>query len=304
MANFFDGNPATDFNGLIAYIKSHTLDQTLAEIRASKINPNDLPGLGDTAKLFLKEDGYAHARVFYAEGIRQLEAAPHLVAPDVNVLFARRNLCALYMPDQAGDALAVIEEDPQLIGADPALALWIAATLAETGQMQEADWILSAIDQIPQAQLLPKLEEYNFGIDQVNALRASVRKQLRDERRQLAVQYFNMAHESIRKGDRSEAVQHYLTCMDLAGEENAQDRTYKAFVAYQCGVCLLKQFSLDGGAPEWFSKPQEQAAAQLKDLWKTTLRLYQTLGREDLETDFGKMLRRHVPDIVKDRLMR
>lgn len=111
---FFDGNPATDFNGLIAYIKSHTLDQTLAEIRASKINPNDLPGLGDTAKLFLKEDGYAHARVFYAEGIRQLEAAPHLVAPDVNVLFARRNLCALYMPDQAGDALAVIEEDPQL----------------------------------------------------------------------------------------------------------------------------------------------------------------------------------------------
>ena len=31
---------------------------------------------------------------------------------------------------------------------------------------------------------------------------------------------------------------------------------------------------------------------------------FQTLGREDLETDFGKMLRRHVPDIVKDRLMR
>ena len=157
MANFFDGNPATDFNGLMTYIKSHTPDQTLAEIRTSKVDPNDLPGLGDMVKMFLKENGYAHARVLYAEGIHQLEESPHLLAPDVNLLFARRNLCALYMPDQAAEALAVVEEDPQLIGADPALALWIAATLAEAGQMQEADWILGGIDQIPQEDLLPKL---------------------------------------------------------------------------------------------------------------------------------------------------
>ena len=104
----------------------------------------------------------------------------------------------------------------------------------------------------------------------------------------MAAQYFNMAHESIRNGDRSEAVKHYLTCMDLAGEENGQDRTYKAFVAYQCGVCLLKQFSLDGGAPEWFLKPQEQAAAQLRELWKTTLRLFRLSEERILRRILGK----------------
>jgi hypothetical protein len=304
MANFFDGNPARDLNGLIAYVKSHTPDKMLAEIRDSKLDPNDLPSLGDTVQLFLKEDGCAHASVLYAEAIRQLNAAPHLLAPDVDLLLARRNLCALYMPDQVEQALGVIEEDPQLIGRDPALALWIAATLVETEHPQQADWIFSGIDQISPKDLLPKLEEFNIGIDQVNEVRSRIRKQLGSQRRQLAVQYFNMAHASIRSGDRSEAVEHYRTCMDLVGEENAQDRTYKAFVAYQCGVCILKQFEIDGVDPEWFSKPQEQAADMIRDLWTTTLRLYRSLGREDLESDFGTMLKKHVPDIVKDRLMR
>ncbi len=99
------------------------------------------------------------------------------------------------------------------------------------------------------------------------------------DRHELASQHFNMAHASIRAGDRGEAVQHYMKCMELVGEATSGDRTFKAFAAYQCGVCLLNQFQLLGGVdPAWFSKPQKQAASDaIRDVWGTTLRLYRTL---------------------------
>ena len=77
--------------------------------------------------------------------------------------------------------------------------------------------------------------------------------QVNRRRRQLATEQFNMAHASIRAGNRAEAVQHYLKSMELVGEETSPDRTLKAFVAYQCGLCLLNQHKLDGVDPTWFS---------------------------------------------------
>src|ERR1700722_16649483 len=50
LANFFDGNPVKDFNGLLEYVTSHTPNHMLTEIRASKLDPNDLPVLGDIVK--------------------------------------------------------------------------------------------------------------------------------------------------------------------------------------------------------------------------------------------------------------
>lgn len=83
MANFFDGNPQTDFERLMAYVRTHTPDQMLADIRASSVDPNDLPGIGDMVRMFLKDQGTTHAKVLYAEGVRQLEAEPQRKAPDV-----------------------------------------------------------------------------------------------------------------------------------------------------------------------------------------------------------------------------
>jgi tetratricopeptide (TPR) repeat protein len=124
------------------------------------------------------------------------------------------------------------------------------------------------------------------------------------DRHELASQHFNMAHASIRAGDRGEAVQHYMKCMELVGEATSGDRTFKAFAAYQCGVCLLNQFQLGGLDPAWFSKPQKQAASTIRDVWGTTLRLYRTLQPADLQSEFGSLLRKHVPAILKDPLMR
>ena len=121
--------------------------------------------------------------------------------------------------------------------------------------------------------------------------------------RQLASQHFNMAHASIRASNRGEAVQHYLKCMELVGEATSADRTFKAFAAYQCGVCLLNQFQLDGVDPAWFSKPQKQAASTIRDVWGTTLRLYRTLQPQDLQSEFGSLLRKHVPAILEDPIM-
>lgn len=124
------------------------------------------------------------------------------------------------------------------------------------------------------------------------------------DRHQLASDHFNMAHASIRAGNRGEAVQHYLKCMELVGEETSAYRTFKAFVAYQCGVCVLNQHQLGGVDPAWFSRQQKEAALMIKNLWGTTLRLYRTLNERDLQSDYGSLLRKHVPAILKDPLMR
>jgi tetratricopeptide (TPR) repeat protein/tRNA A-37 threonylcarbamoyl transferase component Bud32 len=121
---------------------------------------------------------------------------------------------------------------------------------------------------------------------------------------QLAGEHFNMAHASIRAGNRAEAVQHYLKSMELVGEATPADRTFKAFVAYQCGVCLLNQYQLGGVDPAWFSKQQKEGASMIRNLWGTTLRLYQTLNQSDLQTEFGSLLRKHVPAITRDPIMR
>lgn len=123
-----------------------------------------------------------------------------------------------------------------------------------------------------------------------------------DQRRQ-AGEHFNMAHASIRAGNRTEAVQHYLKCMEFVGEATGGDRTFKAFVAYQCGVCLLTQHRLEGVDPGWYNSQQREAATMIKKLWSTTLRLYRTLAPADLQTEFGSILRKHVPAITSDPIM-
>lgn len=178
MANFFDGAPGRDFEGFLAYVKSHTPSQTLADIRASGIDPNDLPSLGDMARMFLKEEGREHAIVFYTEGIRQLEESPGRLAPDVNLSFARCSLCACYMPDRAAEALTVIEKDPSLVSLAPELTLSIAAKLVEAGQLRGANALLERIDQIPLENLLPKLESAGINFEMVEFLKKRVRQGL------------------------------------------------------------------------------------------------------------------------------
>jgi hypothetical protein len=175
VANFFDNDLSTVFHTLGAYTESHAPSEMLADIRGSGIDPNDLPSLGDRALIVYKQ--YAHSQVLYAEGIRQLEAEPHLLAPDCNLLFARRNLCSSFLSGGSPvEAFAVIVAEPKLIGADINMVLGVVLALAKTGRPEEANVILSAIDQIPLADLLGKLETAELDLDFVNDVKAQVRK--------------------------------------------------------------------------------------------------------------------------------
>ncbi len=178
MANFFDGTPQTDFQGLMAYVRTHTPNQMLADIRSSSVDPNDLPGIGDMVRMFLKDAGTRHAKVLYAEGIRQLEAEPQRKAPDVNLMFARRNLCACCIPDAPVEAFNVIAEDPTIVAADPALGVVVAMGLVQEGHAKQASQIISVLDQIPLEQVLPKLEEAQMSFDVLKGLKVEIRRHL------------------------------------------------------------------------------------------------------------------------------
>jgi hypothetical protein len=181
MTNFFDtivpGDPNNWFP-LEEYIRTHSPEQMVADIRSSKFDPNYLPDLGDMVKIRLKEKGRAYARLLYAEGIRQLEAAPELLTPDTNLFFAKRNFCACCIPDKPGEAFSVILFTPTLATADPALAALVAACLVEEGQFEDASVLFSAIDKIPLESLLRKLEDAGLSFDVVESSRAKIRMQL------------------------------------------------------------------------------------------------------------------------------
>jgi hypothetical protein len=181
MTNFFDtivpGDPDNLFP-LKEYIKSHSPEQMVADIRASKFDPNYLPDLGDMVRMLLKEEGRPYAKVLFAEGIRQLEAAPDLLDPSTNLFFAKRNLCACCMPGEPGEAFQVILKTPALVPADPGLVVLVAARLVKEGQFKEANMLLSKIDEIPLDVLLRKLEEVGFNFEMLDSLKARVRMQL------------------------------------------------------------------------------------------------------------------------------
>ena len=175
MANLFDSDMATIFNELPEYIASHTPSQMLADVRGSSIDPNDLPSLGDQALMFCKQP--AHSKVLYAEGIRQLEAAPERLAPDCNLLASRRNLClSCLMLDSAVEAFEVIAKEPQLIAADINLALGVTLALGKIGRSEEANAVLSGVDQIPLPDLLRKLEAAELDLGFVDSVKATIRK--------------------------------------------------------------------------------------------------------------------------------
>jgi hypothetical protein len=175
VANFFDNDVVIMLDNIQPYMESHTPSEMLTDIRGSGINPNELPSLGDQALQLYKQ--YAHSQVLYAEGIRQLEAVPHLLAPDCNLLFARRNLCvSYYMLGSAAEAFSVIAKEPKLIAADVATALLVTRALAQNGRSEEANMIVSAIGQIPLPELLSKLEAAELDFDFVNDVKAEVRK--------------------------------------------------------------------------------------------------------------------------------
>ena len=179
MATFFDGfmqGSMRDLEGLKQFVGQHTPDQVLQEARRSAVAPEDLPMIADVIRMFVKEDGaMARAKVLYAEGVRRVKSGPPGLLSDNDMLSSMRNWCLCCMPDAPYEAFAVIAEEPQVVVADPALAVWVSAGLVEGGHHEQAGALLSALDQIPLEMLLPKLEDAGITVEAVNSLKARVR---------------------------------------------------------------------------------------------------------------------------------
>ena len=175
MANFFDGNPETDFPGLAAYVKTHTPTQMLTDIRVSSIDPNKLIKIGDLAKIGLQDAGRLHAKALYAEGIRQLQTQPHRIASDTDLTIARCMLITCCLPDAAGEAYGIIEADDAVVPTEPALAVWVAMALFQGQQFEKVHRVLTRLEKIPTKTLAAQLQENGMEMSQVEDMRSYVR---------------------------------------------------------------------------------------------------------------------------------
>jgi hypothetical protein len=181
MFNFFNNpNILGDFDALDAfseYVKTHSPSQMLLDIRASTVDPNDLPALGDLVKMLLKDIGVKHARVLYTEGVRQLEANPRLKAEDVNLLEAKWNVvaCCLDLRDEYIEAFNAINGIPNFVRDYPDMSLLTAMGLWGEGHRQEAGLILEELDAFVRsygrANLDNKLQEAGLVIEMFDKLK-------------------------------------------------------------------------------------------------------------------------------------
>jgi hypothetical protein len=145
----------------------------LADIRASTLDPNDLPALGDLVKMLLKDDGLRHARVLYTEGIRQLEANPSLMAENVSLKDAKWNVvaCCLDLKDGFVEAFSAINSVPNFVRDYPDMSLRTAMGLYVEGHPQEAALIIRELDTFDRLDLDNQLQEAGLVIEMFDKLK-------------------------------------------------------------------------------------------------------------------------------------
>lgn len=154
-----------------------TPDQSRSQIRASKINPNDLLTVANSLIQLSFRD---HGKVAMEEAIRQLDANPSRIAGDIDIVVAKRNLC--YLLEATRDSLAqfeLIKNEPKIVQADPQLALAVAEGLINKQRFEEAAFVISRIDEIPFAVLSEKLAKINGWVECATAMRGEAYKHVR-----------------------------------------------------------------------------------------------------------------------------
>lgn len=103
-----------------------------------------------------------------------------------------------------------------------------------------------------------------------------------------AYECFNEAQKKKLEGSRHEADMWFKRFLQMAQERVAYDKAFKAFVAYQAGVNLLKIYNLEDNRPDNIvDVPTREAVERIRSLWKTTLHLYETLSPQEV-SDFDK----------------
>src|ERR1700687_2464267 len=154
MSNLFDqfiGSPIDWDNPLnmtlvFEIASKRTPEQMLAEVRTSSIDPNELVSIADFLVQFQSKD---HAKIAWEEAIRQFDAAPGRIAPDVNLLNIKRNLCIAHLSSAPLESFRWISEEPQIARDAPAVAIELAESLRRANSCREAELVLREVDGIP-----------------------------------------------------------------------------------------------------------------------------------------------------------
>jgi len=125
-----------------------------------------------------------------------------------------------------------------------------------------------------------------------------------------ASEHQNCAVDAIKKGNRELAVKHYEIAIESFMENEQEDRAFKAFLCYQCGVCLLRLFKLENFNVSMamnFDLKSRKAVIQIQQHWNDTIRLYKSLSKDfisSFDARFPPGLKIAVKNIHSDYLMK
>jgi tetratricopeptide (TPR) repeat protein len=98
----------------------------------------------------------------------------------------------------------------------------------------------------------------------------------------------NLSVVARKNGNREEAAIHLRRALEIAPEETENDRAFKAFLAYEHGVNLLKLSGLEQYRAEKLQDLSiRRVAEEIRDAWGEGLRLYSTISSEGL-SDFNR----------------
>jgi hypothetical protein len=180
MSNLFDqfiGSPIDWDNPLnmtlVFEIASKlTPEQMLAEVRTSSIDPNEIVSIADFLVQFQSKD---HAKIAWEEAIRQFDAAPGRIAPDVNLLNIKRNLCIANLSSAPLESFRWISEEPQIARDAPMVAIELAESLRRANNYKEAELVLREVDGIPIETLACLFPDPEAAAREIRGLRTSVR---------------------------------------------------------------------------------------------------------------------------------
>jgi hypothetical protein len=147
-------------------------EQMRTEVQASSIDPNELVSIGDLLVQFQSKD---HARVAWEEALHQFDSAPNRIAPDVNLVNVKRNLCIANLSSAPLESFRWISEEPQIARDTPMVAIELAESLRKADNYQEAELVLRELDGIPIEVLADLFPDAEKGANAVRGLRISVR---------------------------------------------------------------------------------------------------------------------------------
>jgi tetratricopeptide (TPR) repeat protein len=116
---------------------------------------------------------------------------------------------------------------------------------------------------------------------------------------------YNLAVDKFNEGNKIEAARLFEIAFSYCPENSAEDRAWKAIVAYRYGVCLWKLHHIEALSNLKNTSIEIQSAIEkIRSLWGYTLDVYKSLDKIFIK-DFDQRLplSTSVRNIVEDRLM-